>query len=160
VKVSAAFEPAIVATRMAPMLAFYRDALGMRLFSLDEIPATQAASAGLSPQGYTIARLDTEGGDRLKIVVPAVVPETGARRDHVLQRHGFSYLTFIVPDVRAVIAALAQAGAKLRTGNDPVAFRPGVVDLAFAEDPEGNCVEFVQRNDLAKYRPARGGASA
>jgi catechol 2,3-dioxygenase-like lactoylglutathione lyase family enzyme len=156
-QVSAPFEPAIVASRMEPMLAFYRDALGLELVSLDEIPGPQAAAAGLSPEGYTIARLDSEGGDRLKIVVPRRAADHGKRVEHVLERSGFSYLTFIVPDVRAVIAALQRAGANVRTGTEPVAFRPGVVDLAFAEDPEGNCVEFVQRNDLATYRRALGG---
>ncbi|MBC5767850.1 VOC family protein [Ramlibacter albus] len=159
-KVSAPFEPAIVAGAMEPMLAFYQGVLGMQLFSLDEIPAQPARAAGLSPQGYAIARLQTEGGDRLKIVVPQQPATPGARGDFVMQRHGFAYLTFIVPDVRAVIAALRGAGATVRTGAEPVAFRPGVVDLAFAEDPEGNCVEFVQRNDLATYRPHRAGGGA
>ena len=44
-------------------------------------------------------------------------------------------------------------------GAEPVTFRPGVVDLAFAQDPEGNYLEFVQRNDLNVYRPAPKGAS-
>lgn len=154
-QVSAPFEPAIVASGMEPMLAFYRDALGLSLVSLDEIPGVQAAAAGLSPAGYTIARLDSAGGDRLKIVVPRLAGAASSRVVHVLERPGFSYLTFIVPDVRAVIDRLLRAGAKVRTGADPVAFRPGVVDLAFAEDPEGNCIEFVQRNDLATYRLQR-----
>jgi len=157
-QVSAPFEPAIVAHDMDRMLAFYRDALGMTLFSLDRIPAEQARMAGLSAQGYAIARLDSAGGDRLKIVVPQDRPAAQAAVAHAMQRHGLAYLTFIVPDVRAVIAALRAAGATLRTGGEPVPFRPGVVELAFAQDPEGNLLEFVQRNDLAAYRPSPTGA--
>lgn len=76
-----------------------------------------------------------------------------------MQRHGMAHLTFIVPDVRAVIAVLRKAGAPVPIGAEPVTFRPGVVDLAFAQDPEGNYLEFVQRNDLNVYRPAPKGAS-
>jgi lactoylglutathione lyase len=159
-KVTAPFEPAIVARDLEAMLAFYRDALGMRVFSIDAIPAETARGAGLTAGGYSIARLETEGGDRLKIVAPQEAPPTPARTEYVMQRQGLAYLTYIVPDVRAVIARVRQAGGRLRTGPEPVAFRPGVVELAFAEDPEGNCLEFVQRNDLATYRPARPGSAA
>lgn len=158
-KVSAPFEPAIVARDMPAMLAFYRDTLGLSLFSLDQIPAAPAQAAGLSSQGYAIARLESEGGDRLKIVVPLDAPQAHTPGAQVMQRHGLAYLTFIVPDVRAVLARLRAAGATVPTGPDPIAFRPGVVDLAFAQDPEGNYLEFVQRNDLNVYRPARTGAS-
>jgi catechol 2,3-dioxygenase-like lactoylglutathione lyase family enzyme len=159
-QVSAPFEPAIVARDMDAMLAFYQGVLGMSLFSLDRIAAEPALAAGLTANGYAIARLETSGGDRLKIVVPHDAPAAQAPKDYVMQRHGMAYLTYIVPDVRAVIAKLRAGGAHVRTGDEPVAFRPGVVDLAFAQDPEGNFLEFVERNDLGKYRPARAGASA
>ena len=158
-KVSAPFEPAIVARDMQAMLAFYQDTLGLTLFSLDQITANQAQAAGLSSQGYAIARLESQGGDRLKIVVPLDMPQAHTPGTRVMQRHGLAYLTFIVPDVRAVLATLYAAGATVSTGPEPIAFRPGVVDLAFAQDPEGNYLEFVQRNDLNTYRPARTGAS-
>ena len=158
-QVTAAFEPAIVARDMEAMLAFYRGVLGMSLFSLDNISQAQARSAGLTPGAYSIARLETSGGDRLKIVVPQEPPTTQAPREWIMQRQGFGYLTFIVPDLAAVMSALAKAGATMRTGAQAIAFRPGVVELAIAQDPEGNCIEFVQRNDLATYRPARTGAA-
>jgi catechol 2,3-dioxygenase-like lactoylglutathione lyase family enzyme len=156
-RVSAPFEPAIVASNMQAMLGFYRDVLGMSLFSLDQIAASQAQAAGLSSQGYTIARLESSGGDRLKIVAPLSRPLPHQPGPEVLQRHGLAYLTFIVPDVREIIAVLRQAGTTVSTGSEPIAFRPGIVELAFAQDPEGNYIEFVQRNDLSTYRPARGG---
>ena len=158
-QVQAPFEPAIVARDMKRMLKFYRDVLGMRLFSLDEISADTARRAGLSATGYTIARLETSGADRLKIVVPEHAPPAPEETPYVMERSGFVYLTFIVPDVRAVIARIRAADGRVRTGEEPVDFRPGVVQLAFAEDPEGNYLEFVQRNDLSTYRPKREGAA-
>jgi lactoylglutathione lyase len=154
-QVSAPFEPAIVARNLESMVAFYRDVLGMTVFSTAHVEAGPSRLAGLSEHGCTIVRLDTAGGDRLKIVVPEDPPTVRESTHYLLQRAGFSYVTFIVPDVRACIAAVSRHGGTVRTGPDPVAFRPGIVELAVAEDPEGNCIEFVQRNDFATYRPVR-----
>jgi catechol 2,3-dioxygenase-like lactoylglutathione lyase family enzyme len=151
--VSAPFEPAIVVTDFDACLAFYRDVLGMRVVSIDTIAAEPARRAQLTPGGYRIVRLQTMGGDRLKLVTPAHAPARNPAREFVMERAGFAYLTFIVPDLRPLMEAITRAGAQVITGPEPVAFRPGVVDLFFARDPEGNFLEFVQRNDLATYRP-------
>jgi lactoylglutathione lyase len=153
-QVSAPFEPAIVARHLESMVGFYRDVLGMSVFSTARVDASQCSLAGLSRHGCTIVRLDTAGGDRLKIVVPDEPPAANESPAYLLQRAGLGYVTFIVPDVRACIAAVKRHAGTLRTGPEPVPFRPGIVELAVAEDPEGNCIEFVQRNDLATYRPA------
>jgi len=124
----------------------------MKVFSIDSIDAERSTAAALSPGGYTIARLETEGGDRLKLVAPHVCPARSEQRDFVLARCGFAYLTFIVPDILEMLSKLKEAGATIFTGESPVAFRHGVVDLFFAKDPEGNFLEFVERTDLASYR--------
>lgn len=152
-KVTTRFEPAISAANFESMLAFYRDVLGMTVFSIEEMPAERAAFAHISGTAYRLARLETEGHDRLKIVAALQSPKLQPDVSHLLERHGFAYLTFIVPDLRAVMGRLKKAGARLLTGPDPVPFRPGVVELAIAQDPEGNFLEFVERNDLASYRP-------
>lgn len=154
-KVSAPFEPAICVRNFDRALAFYRDALGMVVFSIDEIPPELSQRANLTHQGYRIARLETSNGDRLKLVAPRELPPPHEPEDYVLGRHGFAYLTFIVPDLSVIIERLKAAGAPMRTGGGPINFLPGV-QLIFAEDPEGNFLEFVQREDLATYRPARG----
>lgn len=154
-KVSAPFEPALCVRDLDRCLTFYRDVLGMHVVAIDEIAPAQSERAHLTPGGYRIARLDTQGGDRLKLVAPALVPASGGARDYAMERAGFAYLTFIVPDVRAVVDAVLKSGASVITGPQPVAFRPGVVELVFVSDPEGNLLEFVQRNDLTTYRPTR-----
>ncbi len=52
------------------------------------------------------------------------------------------------------MARIVAAGGRLHTGSEPIAFRPGVVDLFFAQDPEGNFLEFVQRNEPGHLSPA------
>lgn len=151
--VSAPFEPAICVRDLERCLAFYRDVLGLRVVSIDDIDEARARSAGLAQSGYRIARLDSEGGDRLKLVAPAAVPLQQTVSEYAMQSAGFAYLTFVVPDVRAILSALRAANAVLHTGIEPVAFRPGVVELCMARDPEGNLLEFVERRDLATYRP-------
>lgn len=152
-KVSAPFEPAICVADFEKCLAFYRDVLGMRVFAIDDIPASPSAAARLTPDGYRIARVETSGGDRLKIVCPKVPPQARPASEYAMQRSGFSYLTFIVPDLRDVMRRVRDAGAEVVTGPEPVAFRPGIVELFFVLDPEGNRLEFVERNDMSTYRP-------
>lgn len=159
-QVTAPFEPAICVADFDKCLGFYRDVLGMRVFSIDRIAPAQASAAGLTPDGYRIARIETAGGDRLKLVCPERAPIAQPSREFVMQRAGFGYLTFIVPDLREVLERVTRAGADVVTGAQPVAFRPGVVEIFIVRDPEGNLLEFVERNDLATYRPAPASSAA
>ncbi len=86
---------------------------------------------------------------------PKDAPKAQPSPDLILSRTGFVFLTYIVPDLQAVLAKLKAAGVTVRTGETPVEFKPGV-SLIFAEDPEGNLIEFVERNDLETYRPKAG----
>lgn len=150
-KVTAPFEIGVCVRDLDRAMAFYRDVLGMSVFSIDEVTPDESSRAGLAPNGYRIARMETQTGDRLKLVAPCTVPLRQAEKPHVLARHGIAYLTYIVPDLAEIERKLKAAGAKLRTATS-VQFRPAV-RLLFAEDPDGNFLEFVQREDLATYRP-------
>ena len=152
-KVATRFEPAICVQDLDRMLGFYRDTLGMSVFSIDDISAAQSSAALLCQRGYRVARLETSGHDRLKLIAPIDAGEKQAEVPFALARTGFAYLTFIVPDLAHIMERVRMAGGKIKTGDEPVPFRPGVVNLAFVQDPEGNLLEFVERNDLAKYRP-------
>jgi catechol 2,3-dioxygenase-like lactoylglutathione lyase family enzyme len=154
-KVSAPFEPGLVVRDLERALAFYRDVLGMTVVAINDVPPEITQRAGLTMNGYRVVRLDTDGGDRLKIMGPKDTPAANPSPDLILSRTGFVFLTYIVPDLKAVHAKLTAAGVKVRTGKTPVEFKPGV-SLLFAEDPEGNLVEFVERNDLETYRPKTG----
>ena len=69
----------------------------------------------------------------------------------VFERQGLAYLTFIVADINEVTARLTEHEVKL-VRPEPVEVRKGFVAL-FAEDPEGNFVEFVEYDDISTYRP-------
>lgn len=152
-KVTAPFEIGVCVRDLDRAMAFYRDVLGMSVFSVDEVTPDESSRAGLAPNGYRIARMETDSGDRLKLVAPYLVPPRQPQTTHVLARHGIAYLTYIVPDLAGIERRLRAAGATLRTTRS-VQFRPAV-KLLFAEDPDGNFLEFVQREDLAVYRPNR-----
>ena len=152
-KVATRFEPALCVRDFDRMLGFYRDTLGMSVFSIDDISAAQSSAALLCNSGYRVARLETSGHDRLKLLAPVDSCARPAQVPFALSRGGFAYLTFIVPDLAHTMDRVRSAGGKITTGDKPVDFRPGVVKLAFVQDPEGNLLEFVERNDLAQYRP-------
>ncbi len=114
-KVSAPFEPGLVVRDLEKALIFYRDVLGMNVVATNDVPAEITQRAGLTMNGYRVVRLDTDGGDRLKIMGPKDAPAANPSPDLILSRTGFVFLTFIVPDIKAVLAKLNAAGATVRT---------------------------------------------
>src|SRR5262249_3758458 len=119
------------------------------------IPSDMSAPPALAPEGYRIARLETEQGDRLKLVMRTDVAASQlASPEYVLDRSGFAYLTYIVPDLEVVLRALIEANAIIRTGAQPIRFKADVA-IAFVEDPDGNILELVERHDLETYRPSK-----
>ena len=144
-----------IACRDLPRLrAFYQDVMGFSVVSEIQVPAAKAAPSALSADGYTVVRLQTSYGERIKLLAPNTPPASlpPAAAEYILDRPRASYLTFIVADINAAIATLLQAGIRFLTGEQRVEARPGVY-LAFCEDPEGNLLELVEYTDIAAYRP-------
>lgn len=160
-KMVAPLEVGICCEDLQRLLRFYVDVLDCELVSVLEVPAAKAQESALSSDGYSVARVQTPNGERLKLLQPRQQPQELQPSSWILERRNTAYLTFIVEDLDAVIARLCGVGAQLLTGTRRVAVRPGVW-LCFARDPEGNVVEFVQYEDLAGYRraPVRPGAAA
>ncbi|AKZ61941.1 bleomycin resistance protein [Herbaspirillum hiltneri N3] len=144
-----------IACRDLPKLrAFYQDVMGFQFVSEIVVPAAKAAPSALSADGYTVVRLQTPYGERVKLLAPNTpsAPAAAMPGKYILDRAGASYLTFIVGDIDAAIAILLQAGSRFLTGVERVEARPGVY-LAFCEDPEGNVLELVEYTDIEAYRP-------
>lgn len=146
-------EVGIGCRNLASMRWFYEDVMGFTLVSEIVVAPEKAAAAALSAGGYTVLRLQTGYGERIKLLaphVPAAAPAPDP--EFILDRANALYLTFIVADIEAAIARLQGAGISFMTGPRAVLARPGVL-LAFCRDPEGNVLELVQYGDIDAYRP-------
>ena len=148
----APLEPGIVCVDIDRMLDFYTRVLGLTVTSDAEATPEMSAIFGAAPQGFRIIRMQTPYGERVKLVQ---LKNGHAKRipppEWVFERQGLAYITFIVSNIEEVTARLHELGIKL-VRPEPVEVRKGFVAL-FAEDPEGNFVEFVEYDDISTYRP-------
>lgn len=133
------------------MRHFYETALGCQFVNEVAVPADKARQAALSDGGYTVVRLQTSYGERIKLLAPAN-PPAAVRSGPILDQPNACYLTFIVDDIDAAIARLQAHGVEFLTGPARVEVRPGTF-LSFCRDPEGNVLELVQYADIHAYRP-------
>ncbi|UWF67877.1 MULTISPECIES: VOC family protein [unclassified Brucella] len=152
-QMTAPLEVGLAVRDLKRMRAFYEGALGLSFVSEIHVGGEKAKVAAMSPDGYTVIRLQTAKGERIKLLQPDRLPQAGqAETGLILERAGSSYLTFIVDDLKALVERLIEHGAQPLTGRDPIEVRPGTW-LAFLHDPEGHIVEIVQYDDIAAYRP-------
>lgn len=136
-------EPGIVCVDIDRMMEFYSGVLGLKLVSDAETSPEMSAEFGATPYGYRIVRLQTPCGEKIKLVQPAqVLARTNQPKEWVFERPGFAYITFVIENVRDVVERLRGMGARL-ISLEPVEIRKGLIAI-FAEDPEGNFVEFVE----------------
>ncbi len=147
---TAPMEVGICCSDLERLTAFYVETLGCKLVSVIDVDAERASEAALAAQGYRVARLQTPWGERIKLLAPAEAPQSQEAPDWILSRRNAVYLTFIVDDLETMLARL-EGRAELLSGPERVEVRPGVW-LAFARDPEGNVLEFVEYDDVAGYR--------
>jgi catechol 2,3-dioxygenase-like lactoylglutathione lyase family enzyme len=152
VKLVAPLEVGITVTDLDLMRAFYEDVVGLEFVSLYEVDPERGTAATMCDEGYRIVRLQANTGERIKLAQPNRPPDAAGPAAAVLGEQGRVFLTFIVEDLQATIRHLREHGSNVRTGESRVEVRDGVY-LAFAEDPEGNFLEFVEYADVASYRP-------
>lgn len=81
------------------------------------------------------------GESFVKLIDPNVVP--GAGPLGLVEALGFRYLTFQVSNIDDVCSECQAAGVEFEMGKQE--FMPGVT-IAMVRDPDGNVVEFVQRD--------------
>ena len=148
----APLEPGIVCIDIDGMLDFYTRVLGLTLMSDAEATPEMSAIFGAAPHGFRIIRMQTPYGERVKLVqMRNGHPQKIQSPEWVFERQGLAYITFIVDNIDEVTERLSSYGVKL-VRPEPVEVRKGFVAL-FAEDPEGNFVEFVEYDDISTYRP-------
>ncbi len=150
-KMVAPLEPGIVVIDMDRMLKFYTEVLGLKLVADAQTAPEMSTKFRATPHGYRIVRLQTPYGERIKLAQPKVPPVQNPVPEWVYERQGIAYFTFIVDDLKPILARLKANGVRL-VSDEPVEVRKGVL-AQFLLDPEGNYVEFVEYPDIASYRP-------
>lgn len=152
-QMTAPMEAGLAVRDLARMRRFYEQALGFVFVSEIRVPADKSAAAALCAEGYTVTRLQTAYGERIKLLArDGGAPDPQPTPEHILDQPGASYLTFITDAIPLALRRAIEAGAQSLTGDDPVEVRPGVY-LAFLRDPEGHVFELVSYDDIAAYRP-------
>jgi catechol 2,3-dioxygenase-like lactoylglutathione lyase family enzyme len=138
------------------LAAFYVDVLAFTQVNVIEVPTEKAVGTALTNAAYRVTRLQSPWGERIKLLEPAGGAKPGVgKTPFILDVLNTAYITFIVDDLKALLAHLLDKGVakgmEILTGDEVIEVRPGVL-LVFARDPEGNVLEFVQYVDLAAYR--------
>ena len=146
----APLEVGICVSSLERAATFYESVLGFTRISEAALAADRAAQAGFGSVSFRMVRMQTNYGERIKLLQPEPPPARSGS-GAILARAGISYLTFVVADLDAALQRLARAGAQTFS-SAPVQTRPGT-RLAFFRDSEGNVLELVQYDDLGAYRP-------
>ncbi len=152
-KTTAPFEIGLVVADVDRLLPFYRDLLGFTVIGDLEVPAERSRRSGLAADGYRIVRLESSGGDRLKLAQPGGCAADRAPAEWAMNRPGGCYVTFIVEDLVGLHRRLVQAGVPI--GSDGIVELRAGLRLVLAVDPEGNFLEFLQYDDVLAYRPGK-----
>ena len=119
----------IVTTDAAPMLAFYRDTLGLEVAGEMDMPG-----------GGHMTRLAC-GTTTLKLVVNGKVPAAGAPAGGIGGATGLRYFTISVSNLEQATNEMAAAGYNVVV--KPREIRAGIT-ISMIEDPDGNWVELLQ----------------
>lgn len=124
-----AIDLGIVTRNPEPMVAFYRDVLGLEY--TEETPM---------PGGGSMHRLMC-GETMVKIVTPGNLTETEAPPGGLAGASGYRYWTVTISNLDEACAACSEAGFALPI--KPLEIRPGI-RIAMVEDPDGNWVELLE----------------
>ena len=111
-------------------IAFYTEALGMRLLRKNDYPGGEFTLAFL---GY---------GDESDTTVIELTYNWG-KTDYVLG-DAFGHLAVGVPDIYATCDTLRARGVKIT--REPGPMKHGTTVIAFVEDPSGYKIELIQRS--------------
>jgi len=118
----------VIVSDIQASLDFYQNVLGLAF--IETVPL---------PYG-TMHRLRFGTSD-FKLVAPRAVPPPGTLG--LDKQLGFRYVTFVVRNLSEICVELSGRGVEFVVPEKEI--RPGV-RIAMVKDPDGNVVEFVERN--------------
>ena len=124
-------EIGIVTRDVGPMLEFYRDILGLEFER--ELRMTN---------GVHMTRLKC-GPNIIKLVVNPKEPKVDAPPGGAAGATGYRYWTIPITNIYDAIATCAAAGCEIPV---PVTMISPAIKIAMVADPDGNWVNFLQRD--------------
>lgn len=151
VTMKAPLEVGICVTDVERAATFYETVLGFERISEATLSPERADAAGFGPVAFRMVRMQTNYGERIKLLETKPAPVSEGAPGAILGRAGISYLTFVVTDIEAALQRLKRSGVEMMSAQ-PIQTRPGT-RLIFFRDSEGNPLELVQYDDLRVYRP-------
>jgi lactoylglutathione lyase len=114
---------------MKRSVGFYTEVLGMKLLRTTDRPE----------QKYSLAFVGYEAEERAAVL--ELTYNYGVERYDL--GTGFGHIAIGVPDVKAACERVRQNGGKVT--REPGAVKGGTTVIAFAEDPDGYKIEFIER---------------
>jgi lactoylglutathione lyase len=114
---------------MQRSVKFYTDVLGMKLLRTTDRPE----------QKYSLAFVGYDDEDRTAVL--ELTYNYGVDRYEL--GNAFGHIAIGVPDVRAACERVRKSGGKVTREPGPV--KGGTSVIAFAEDPDGYKIEFIER---------------
>jgi len=118
----------VICTEVEASLEFYQNVLGLEFVGKMD-----------NPLG-TLYRLRFGQSD-FKLLVPKGQPPQGPKG--LMAQTGYRYVTLVVKNLSQICAALKERGVEFCYPETEI--RPGT-RIAMVYDPQGNVVEFVERN--------------
>ena len=141
------FHTGFVVEDVEESVKFYRDQMGLHLVRrVDSGPAQGLSSAGIQGAHLIGAFFSIDEGHPCHQIelLQYLYPEGDDRR---LDRHalGATHLCFFVDDLDEYHSTMSQKGLKVLTA--PIQLERGdtVIKVVFAQDPDGNWLEFMER---------------
>ena len=124
-----ALDLGIIVSDIDASLKFYQETLGMKKLEDLEVP-------------FGVLHRLKYGNSFFKLIDPKKVPPKGSTG--LTAQLGFRYVTFQVSNLTEICKALKDKGVAFSLPETEL--MPGV-RIAMVEDPDGNIVEFVQRDE-------------
>ncbi len=127
----------IACSHMEKSVTFYRDLLQLTVRQYDE-----------RPEGTTVI-LDAENGCGVELVSNPNITGTPARalpKDEAGVRH----IAFAVPDMNEIVSRLKAHGVEFTVEPRRPFVMKGANWVAFCKDPDGNIVEFIEKQSGTK----------
>lgn len=117
----------VIVSDIKTSLNFYQNILGLEF-------------VGITPLSFGIMHRLRFGTSDFKLVDPKVLPPHGA--GGLENQLGFRYVTFVIENLSELCADLQKIGIEFTVPEKEL--RPGV-RIAMVKDPDGNIVEFIER---------------